>query len=38
MENGDAAAGGIVMLIYLAILLVTIIGMWKTFSKAGQPG
>ena len=38
MENGDAAAGGIVLLIYLAIILVTIIGMWKTFSKAGQPG
>ena len=38
MENGDAAAGGIVLLIYLAIIIVTIIGMWKTFSKAGQPG
>jgi len=38
MENGDAAAGGIVLLIYLAIIIVSIIGLWKTFSKAGQPG
>lgn len=38
MNEGDAAAGGIILLIYLAIILVTIIGMWKTFSKAGQPG
>ena len=39
LANGAAAGGvGIVMLIYLAIIIVTIIGMWKTFSKAGQPG
>ena len=40
--NETDAAGGIgaliVMLIYLAIILVTIIGCWKAYSKAGQPG
>ncbi len=39
LANGAAAGGmGIIMLVYLAIILLTIIGMWKTFSKAGQPG
>jgi len=41
MNEVDAAGGagaGIVMLIYLAILIVMIIGCWKSYSKAGQPG
>jgi len=41
MNEGDAAAAGgagIIMLIYLAIVLITVIGMWKMFAKAGQPG
>ncbi len=39
LANGAAAGGlGVIMLVYLAILVVLIIGMWKTFSKAGQPG
>ena len=40
MNEGDAAgaAGGIIALIYLVIILFTIIGMWKMFAKAGQPG
>ena len=39
MNEADAAAGGgIVAIIYLAILIVTIIGCWKAYSKAGQPG
>ena len=41
-NNGGGAimAGGIIfgLLIYLAILLVIIIGSWKTYEKAGQPG
>lgn len=40
--GGGGAAGGIValfiVLIYLAIILAVIVGMWKMFAKAGQPG
>jgi len=37
----NEAAGGVgilVMLIYLVVIVLTIAGLWKTFSKAGQPG
>ena len=44
-EDGDAAAaavlfglGGTFLIIMLAIAVVFIIGMWKMFEKAGQPG
>jgi len=41
-QNVDsAAAGGFVAgftLIYLAIAILTIVGMWKVFEKAGKPG
>lgn len=33
-----AAVGGTVLVIYLAVLLLCIIGMWKIFTKAGKPG
>lgn len=34
-----AAAGGIMFtLIYLAIIVLVIVGFWKVFEKAGQPG
>lgn len=40
--GGGGAAGAIGLLvglmIYLAIIVVVIAGMWKTFTKAGQPG
>jgi hypothetical protein len=37
--GGAAAAGGaLVFVIYIAILVLVIAGMWKTFVKAGQPG
>ena len=38
--GGAAAAGAglILLVIYLAIAIVIIAGMWKTYSKAGQPG
>jgi len=40
MNEADAAGAGagIVGLIYLLLILVTIIGCWKAYSKAGQPG
>jgi hypothetical protein len=34
----DSSAFGIVALFYLAIIVVVIAGMWKVFTKAGQPG
>jgi hypothetical protein len=33
-----AAMGGMMLLCWLAIAVIFIIGMWKTFVKAGQPG
>ena len=39
LSNGAAAGGlGVIMLVYLVILIALIAGMWKTFTKAGQPG
>lgn len=37
----DAAAGGIgagMMMVYVALLVLAIVGMWKLFTKAGKPG
>lgn len=36
--GGLAAAGGIVLLIQLAIVVLMIASLWKVFTKAGQPG
>jgi ABC-type sulfate transport system permease subunit len=43
MENsGDSAVAGIiglfVVVVYLVCLIVVIAGLWKVFTKAGQPG
>jgi len=35
MSEGIGIVG---IIIYLAVLLVVLIGMWKAFEKAGQPG
>lgn len=37
-SNGGGIAGGLTAIIYLAILVVVVAGMWKTFEKAGEPG
>jgi Family of unknown function (DUF5684) len=43
-SNGTAAgvagllAGGFILIVELAVLLVIIIGLWKVFTKAGKPG
>lgn len=40
-SGGGAAAGigvGVFMLIYLAIFVIYVIGLWKVFEKAGQKG
>lgn len=35
---GAAAVGGFMMLIWLAIMVLVVAGLWKTFTKAGKPG
>lgn len=37
-NDGGGIAGCMGALIYLAIIVFIIAGMWKTFAKAGQPG
>jgi hypothetical protein len=37
-SSGGGAGGLIVMIIELAIAVLAIAGMWKTFAKAGEPG
>ncbi|MCC6629269.1 MAG: signal peptidase I [Chloroflexi bacterium] len=37
-SGGGAAAGGFMSIIWLAIVVVVIAGLWKVFTKAGQPG
>ena len=39
MDNGGAGAAGIVIgLIYLAIIILMVASIWKIFVKAGKPG
>jgi hypothetical protein len=35
---GGAIAGLLILVIYIAIIVLVIAGMWKMFTKAGQPG
>ena len=37
-ENAGGAALGVMMFVYLALFVVTVIGLWKVFEKAGKPG
>lgn len=36
--TGGGGAALLIPLIFLAIIVIAIAGMWKTFTKAGQPG
>ncbi|MDV3308794.1 MAG: DUF5684 domain-containing protein [Cyclobacteriaceae bacterium] len=39
MDSDTAAGVGLfTLLVYLALLIVTVAGVWKTFEKAGKPG
>ncbi|HKQ88577.1 MAG TPA: DUF5684 domain-containing protein [Candidatus Acidoferrales bacterium] len=38
LAGGMAAIGGMMLLFWLAVAVVCIVGMWKVFVKAGQPG
>lgn len=33
-----AAVGGVIAIIYLAVIVIAVISMWKIFTKAGEPG
>lgn len=35
---GGAIGGALIFIIWLAIIVLVIAGLWKTFTKAGQPG
>jgi len=36
--NSGGACAGLVLIVQLVIAIVMIVGMWKVFTKAGQPG
>jgi hypothetical protein len=40
VDNGDVggAGGTLVLLIQLAVVVLTVAGLWKVFTKAGKPG
>ncbi|RMH11843.1 MAG: signal peptidase I [Planctomycetota bacterium] len=42
LAQNSSSGGGIgalfILVIYLALIILVIAGMWKTFTKAGQPG
>lgn len=33
-----AAVGGVIAIIYLAVIVIAVISLWKIFTKAGEPG
>lgn len=37
-ETGSGLLGGLFGLIWLALMIAIIVGMWKMFTKAGKPG
>lgn len=37
-NGGDSLGALIVLVVYLAIIVAVVAGMWKMFAKAGQPG
>lgn len=37
-QSGSGIAGLIFLVLYLAIIIIFFAGLWKTFTKAGQPG
>jgi hypothetical protein len=36
--GGGGGGGTVVLVIYLIVIVLAIAGMWKVFTKAGQPG
>jgi hypothetical protein len=37
-SSGGGAGGIVTMIVYLAFMVLFIAGLWKTFTKAGEPG
>jgi hypothetical protein len=37
-DGAAGAAVGVMMFVYLALFVITVIGLWKVFEKAGKPG
>jgi hypothetical protein len=37
-EGTCAAAGGVLLIVWLGIVILMIASMWRIFTKAGQPG
>lgn len=35
---GESDSSSIMSIVYLVIMLATLVGMWKVFAKAGEPG
>ena len=38
MTGAEAAMGTVSLIVYLAIMILMLVGLWKVFVKAGQPG
>jgi hypothetical protein len=38
LAQSSDGAGAVVLIVYLAIIVLVIAGMWKVYTKAGQPG
>jgi hypothetical protein len=37
-DGAAGAAVGVMMFVYLGLFVITVIGLWKVFEKAGKPG
>ena len=37
-QEAEAAGGMFILLVYLAVIVLFIVSLWKVFEKAGQPG
>jgi hypothetical protein len=37
-EGSGGAAGAVILVVQLAVIILAIVGMWKVFEKAGKPG
>lgn len=38
MEDGNNIFGALIGLVYLALIVLMLVGMWRVFQKAGHPG
>jgi hypothetical protein len=38
LAQNDSGVSPVVLVVYLAVIVVSLVGLWKTFEKAGKPG